>query len=56
MSVRAFNDRLSVKAVFELDFIQTAQIALQSLVMIDVQRKEDLSPGILSGSERICLS
>ena len=56
VSVGAVDDHLPVEDVLELDFVQASQAALEGFVMEEVQRKDDLSPGIRSGSARSCLS
>jgi hypothetical protein len=59
VSVGALDDHVLVENVFEFDLAQPAEIAFQSCIKDGIQRKEDLSPGILSGSERTwrsCLS
>ena len=59
MSIRALNESISVKHVFKLKSVQSTQIAFKSWLIKDVHKKEDLRPGILSGSEstdRSCLS
>jgi len=56
VSIGAFHDDVLVENILKFDFVQTSKTAFQGFVMGYVQRKEDLNPGILSGSERICLS
>lgn len=56
VSIRTVNYNFLVEDVFKLDFVQSTQTALEGFVIVDVQRKDDLNPGILSGSAKACLS
>ena len=56
MSIWTFDYWTSVENIFELQLVKSSQITLQGFFMTKIHRKEDRSPGILSGSERICLS
>ena len=56
MGIGSFDYWVAVENIFEFDFVESSQIALQSYVIGCIQRKEDRSPGILSGSAKVCLS
>ena len=59
MSIGSLNESISVKDILKLKSVQSAQITFKSWLIKDVHKKEDLRPGILSGSEstdRSCLS
>ena len=56
VGVGSCQDGASVEDVFELDFVESSQIAFQGCVNGEVHRKEERSPGMRSGSERTCLS
>jgi hypothetical protein len=56
MSTGTLNDNIAVKHILKFQPVQTVQIAFQGCIFKQVQRKEDLSPGILSGWDKTCLS
>lgn len=56
VSVGALDDHIAVEHIFELQFVQTIQVALQCCITRILQRKDDLRPGILSGWANTCLS
>lgn len=49
MSAGALNDDIAVKHILKLHLVQTVQVTFQGCIIKKIQRKEDLSPGILSG-------
>lgn len=56
VSTGTLNDDITVKHILKLQLVQTVQVAFQGCIVDKIQRKEDLSPGILSGWAKICLS
>ena len=56
MCVWPFHYRIFVKYIFELDFVQASQIALQRFISHLIHRKEERRPGMRSGSAKTCLS
>jgi hypothetical protein len=49
MSVGSLNDRTAIEYILELDFIESAQITLQSYLNQKIHKNDERSPGMRSG-------
>lgn len=49
MGIGSFHYHIPVEHVFELDFVQSAQVAFQSYIVHVLHKKEERRPGMRSG-------